>query len=596
MKDDKDGNNASFKGSTGDVARRDLEASEARYRAIVEDQTEMICRFLPGGELTLVNEAYCRCFGKKREELIGKSFMTLIPEDDHDLFYKHLASLSMENPVSVVEHRVILPGGEVRWHQWTDRAIFDGYGRLVEFQSVGRDVTKRKRAEEELMKYRQRLEEMVQERTNALRAANEQLHSEIAERRRAEESLRRAYGQLTDIVEFLPDATFVIDLDKKVISWNRAIEEMTGVRKEDILGRGDYAYSVPFYGDPGPILIDLVISGDSEIETKYGYIERKACKIFGEIYTPGVYQGRGAFLWGTASPLFDGAGNKVGAIESIRDITELYKAREEAEAASRAKGEFLMNMSHEIRTPMNAITGMAELLLNSSLSEEQRDYAATIYESGRLLLAIIDDILDFSKIEAKNLSLEEVDFEPAPLIEGVTKLMAVKAIEKNLLLRTFIDSGVPPLLRGDTVRLRQVLFNLVGNAVKFTERGGVALRAGVVSKGKEHVVLRFEVSDTGIGIPREDCGRIFRAFSQVNGTIARRFGGTGLGLAISSQLVKLMGGEIGVESEKGKGSTFWFTVPFKYSKGNNYFGSIEAAPTLVLRYDSVPAVKKEGLI
>ncbi len=365
-----------------------IRESEQRYRAIVMDQTELICRFRPDGMITFVNGAYCRYFGRSREELIGRSFFPPMPPEDLVVAEENLLALTPDHPSSTCEYRVLI-GGEIRWQQWTDRGVFDEQGRLAEFQSVGRDITKQRKTEEALV-----------------------------------------------------------------------------------------------------------------------------------------------------------------------------LAKETAEAAAQAKSEFLANVSHEVRTPLNGIIGMTGFLLDTSLSEEQRDYAQTVRESAQALLAIVNDILDFSKIEAGRIDLLPSDFDLRRLVDDVVDLVDAAAADKRIGLSLQYNSGVPYGLMGDSGRLRQVLINLVANAVKFTpEDGRVKLQIGLTESRGDTAVLRFEVEDTGPGIAQNMLGKLFQPFSQVDSSSTRKHGGTGLGLVISRKIVEAMGGTIGVHSVEGEGSIFWFKVP-----------------------------------
>ncbi len=401
---------------------------------------------------------------------------------------------------------------------------------------------------------------------------------DISERKKMEEALKESDQLLKNLINFLPEITFVIDNNGIITAWNKAAEDLFGCKAVDMVGKGDYEYALPFYGERRPILIDLLDSEDSEIEARYLGIKRVNNTLVGENYCP-LVGSEGAILWGIAAPLFDTAGNRVGAIESIRDISdrkkaekELQSAREAAESANRAKNQFLANVSHEIRTPLSGIIGMSELLLDTELNRDQQDMANSVLESSMHLLSIINEILDFSKMEAGKMTVTEIPFELSLLLKRVISLVSAQIDNKSLKILSLIDPRIPQHLHGDPIRITQILLNLTSNAIKFTSKGRITIQAFLdISKGSD-LLIRFEICDTGTGISLEDQSKLFSPFTQVDNTTTRRFGGTGLGLAISRHLVELMGGSIGVDSEPGKGSTFWFTLPLKKASTQAGYG------------------------
>ncbi len=380
---------------------------------------------------------------------------------------------------------------------------------------------------------------------------------DVTERKQAEDALRQERLFLRTLIDNIPDSIYVKDLACRKVIANLADLHNIGLRSEaEVLGKDDFAVF------PKEMAERFFADDQRVLQTGQPVLNREEFIIDA--------QGQKRWLLTTKIPLRDESGRITGIIGMGRDITErkqmeadLEHARDVAVESARLKSEFLANMSHEIRTPMNGVIGMTGLLLDTDLTTDQREFAETIRSSGDTLLTIINDILDFSKIEAGKLQFETLDFNLTNAVEGTVELLAERAGDKKIELASLIYSGVPVELRGDPGRLRQVLTNLIGNAIKFTEDGEVIVRAAKESETNEHVTIRFSVTDTGIGISEETQRKLFQAFTQADGSTTRRYGGTGLGLAISKQLVEMMNGEIGVTSEPDKGSTFWFTARFE---------------------------------
>jgi len=413
---------------------------------------------------------------------------------------------------------------------------------------------------------------------------------DITERQRAEEAIRDSERRLNNIIHGSPIPMFVIGLDHRIVNWNLALEGLSGIPGPEVIGTAEQWRA--FYPDPRPTLADLLVGDELDtIDTYYAGKYQKS-QLIEDAYEatdffPDIGE-EGRWLRFTAASIRDAAGKTVGVMETVVDITESQRAEEQikaalieaetlnrtleeqtryanqlakaAETANVAKSQFLANMSHEIRTPMNGVIGMTGLLLDTALTDEQRDYAQTAYNCGESLLSLINDILDYSKIEAGKFELDVVDFDLRDLLEEFAAMMAIRAHEKDLEFICAAHPDVPSYLSGDPGRLRQILNNLVGNAVKFTDAGEVAVRVELDTKTDDKVVLRFSVRDTGIGISADKLEYVFESFAQEDGSTTRRYGGSGLGLAISKQLAELMDGDIGVISAKGQGSEFWFTA------------------------------------
>lgn len=373
---------------------------------------------------------------------------------------------------------------------------------------------------------------------------------DITKQQIANNEILRQKEYFEALVKNSPVAIVIMDMDSNILSCNPAFEQLYGYRQEEVRGKN----------------LDRLITKDSDLETAALYSNQVVGGSTIHSYAQRLRKDGSLVdveIFGVPV-LVDGKG--YGILGLYHDVSDIVQARREAEAADRAKSEFLANMSHEIRTPMNGVIGMIELAQGTSLTHEQKDYLNTAKESADALLTLLNDILDFAKIESGYLTLETIDFDPRNLVESVTTSIAPRAEKKGLEVFCLTQPNIPIRLVGDPGRLRQVLMNLAGNAIKFTEHGEVVIRAALEKEDGDKVTLKFAVTDTGIGIPANRQAAIFDRFVQVDSSTTRKFGGTGLGLAISKQLVELMRGKIGINSEPNVGSTFWFTAEFEKSK------------------------------
>jgi two-component system sensor histidine kinase/response regulator len=487
------------------------------YRSIFENAIEGIFQTTPSGHYLNVNPALAEMYGySSTDDLIAG--LTAIDNQlyvDHNRRPEFVRLMSEHGTVRGFESEIYRKDGSVMWISENARAVRDASGEISYYEGMVEDIDERKRLETEL----------------------------------------HASGQnLAALINNIDDSIWSIDTGYHLVTFNatfsNSFEAMFGVKAKV----GDVVIDLvpPDWRDEDVALYDRALAGEKfivERRYQFGEDERYYEISYNPIRVEDAVSGVAVFS---------------------KDITErqrahiaLQSAMVSAESANRLKSEFLANMSHEIRTPMNGVIGMTDLLLMTDLTHEQREYARTVRISGESLLVVINDILDFSKIEAGKLDLDITDFELREVIDNTMDLLAAQAHSKGLELAAFIRPEVPLELRGDPGRLRQVVNNLVGNAVKFTAQGEVVVTVSRVTETGTHVILNFDVRDTGIGIDEKGQARLFKAFSQADGSTTRKYGGTGLGLAISQKLVALMHGEIKVTSTLGKGSSFSFNAEFE---------------------------------
>jgi len=530
-----------------------LRDSEERFRAVVQTASDAITTIDSRGNIVFWNHAAEAIFGYVADEILGKPLTALMPERFRTAHQGRLERLVSGAKPRIIGKTIELSGLGKDGEEFPLELSLTTWetGEETFFTAIIRDITERKRTEEALRRAHDELEMRVQERTAELARANEALRAEITERQRAEETLGKYAFIANTSRQFMTliskECVYEAANESYCKAHGKTRKQILGRTVVDIWGRETYATQIQEH-------LDNCFAGNETSHQAW-------------FQFPGLEQ---RFFEVTYYPYYGDGGPVTHAVVVSRDITErkraeeaLQEAKDTAEAANRAKSEFLARMSHEIRTPIHGIMGMTRLVLDTELTPEQREYLGIVNSSADSLLFIINDILDFSKIEAGQLELEETDFDLRTTVEQTAEAMALRAHKKGLELVCHILPQVPTALVGGPERLRQVLVNLVGNAVKFTEQGEVVVQVEVEADREEEAELHFTVRDTGIGILEDKQGLIFEAFRQADGSATRRYSGTGLGLAISQQLVESMRGRIWVESRLGEGSTFHFTVEFK---------------------------------
>jgi PAS domain S-box-containing protein len=497
-----------------DITRRkeaetQLEESETLFRGLFDLSPDAVVVIDPHDSVLWpiidCNMAACVMNGYERDELIGQSIdilnLTTGTPEERTAYLDQLRQAGILKLET--QHR--RKNGEVFPVEVSTSLIKVGEREMI--IGIDRDITERKQVEAELLREKQFLEALI-------------LNS--------------------------PAAIVVLDTKENIVSCNPAFERLFGYTSADVVGKN----------------LDSLITTSETIGEAASYTQQA---MTGLVHGIGKRRRKDGYLasveiFGVPIIVED---ERIGALAIYHDITELDKARTEAEEANRAKSEFLANMSHELRTPMNGVIGMLELALDTSLTFEQRDYLQTSLQSAEALLTLLNDILDFSKIEAGRLELEAINFSLRNAVEDVAYTLAKRAQDKGLEMACLIHPDISSQLRGDPGRLRQILVNLVGNAIKFTHQGEIVISAEPLEETEKEVLIRFAVQDTGIGIPYERQSAVFDRFTQADGSTTRKYGGTGLGLTISRQLVEAMGGKIGVESTPGVGSAFWFELKFE---------------------------------
>ncbi len=544
-------------------ARKAIETNQKTFYQLTDSMNEIFWLIdMYDYSVVYVSPSYEKIYGRSCQSVYDNVFSTLdvVHPDDRAMVNSKMNSIKIEPHYVEYEFRIIRDDGEIRWIRSRTRPIFDNNNKLSRLIGIAEDITLNKYALDELQKKNSELKmlnEEIRETLIKLENANEELVT-------INKTLQDSEEKFRNLTESSPVAIMIYQGDYFVYT-NSVGEELTGYSKDELyrmhyweIVDPEYQHMIRDRGVKRQQYEDFNMSYEFSIIAKDGkkkWVSLKGNRI--------VYKGKKA---GMISAI-DISEKKITEIELIEANKQLQLALDQArefavaaEAANVTKSQFLANMSHEIRTPMNGIIGIISLLMNTGLNDEQKKFVEIMQSSGDNLLTIINQILDLSKIESQKFELDVHDFNLHVAMYDIIEMLAVKAGKKDLAFNFTIGNNVPCSLRGDSGRIRQVVLNLSYNAIKFTERGSVNVDVNVVHESKTEVKLKFEINDTGIGIPEEHMKDLFVPFMQVDGGMSRKYGGTGLGLAISKKIVELMHGEIGVERNRDNGSLFWFSV------------------------------------